>query len=600
VTFGYGMIAALRNIPVARHFVFSLVVHFAILSFLLTVPIYGGGGESAGWYLVYLKNTADINRKEIQVKETRLKKTLPPNRDNIKDDLANRRTPVIPKSVKTTTDIKSASEEEMEKREMTNPGQDETAGEREMPAPQGRPEAAQKDVQVMADAKEKETPAVAAPQTKDGSTEGEQGRKLEVEHKSSPSNFEAGITQKIPSVPEEPKPALPSAPQKNPVQGRTVKEQEVPGPQVQPAVAKETVPVTSESKEKEVPEAEAPQVEEEPQEGEQGQQFESKAPLPNLEKRVDQGKSSVPGEQKPPSPAAPKTKNSIIKESPLPSLAGTDKSAGPGIKKSEEENPVNAVQKTANNESSRVMVPSRTNLMAGESRKGKIIVSTRRKGTSKNILSDNLLSAQTAKNPNMSSESGLHVKENKAANNEIKRDSKKSESEAGKPPVGISMPVALFLKDIKIEVSGAGEISGLSVRLLKRPYPADSMVNRAEKQEIGLTEEKEGDPNGAGSRTFSVSRAEKGIYTFLITNKAEKACDVDVVFRFYDGEPGARIKGYSAVRLLTGKIAKFMFVMPDMIFWDDEDRFSGVIEDSTSVTKFIYDSGLVWKEDKDF
>jgi hypothetical protein len=42
------------------------------------------------------------------------------------------------------------------------------------------------------------------------------------------------------------------------------------------------------------------------------------------------------------------------------------------------------------------------------------------------------------------------------------------------------------------------------------------------------------------------------------------------------------------------------FLMPDAVFWDDEDFFSGNIEDSSYITKFNYDKGLIWKEEKDY
>ncbi len=36
--------------------------------------------------------------------------------------------------------------------------------------------------------------------------------------------------------------------------------------------------------------------------------------------------------------------------------------------------------------------------------------------------------------------------------------------------------------------------------------------------------------------------------------------------------------------------------MPEAVFWDDGDYFTGEIEGPDSVTKFNDETGLVWKE----
>ena len=212
---------------------------------------------------------------------------------------------------------------------------------------------------------------------------------------------------------------------------------------------------------------------------------------------------------------------------------------------------------------------------------------------------ENHLSADAKKHLPPSSEAAPNTKTKEAAGD--RKSGRENGSKGQNTVAGISMPKELFPKDIKIEVSGTGEMAFLSARLLKRDYPGDNPKDTSGNKEIELSDKKAEDPDGTGSkRIFSVARADRGIYTFIIENKEEGTQDVDVVFRFYEGEARARTRGYSAVKLLPGKIAKFRFVMPDMIFWDDENRFSGTIEDSNSITKFVYDSGLVWKEDKDY
>lgn len=59
-----------------------------------------------------------------------------------------------------------------------------------------------------------------------------------------------------------------------------------------------------------------------------------------------------------------------------------------------------------------------------------------------------------------------------------------------------------------------------------------------------------------------------------------------------------RTKKYDAVKVAADGATKFKFLFPDMIFWDDEDAFTGSIEDSDSLTKFNPERGLLWKEEK--
>jgi hypothetical protein len=99
---------------------------------------------------------------------------------------------------------------------------------------------------------------------------------------------------------------------------------------------------------------------------------------------------------------------------------------------------------------------------------------------------------------------------------------------------------------------------------------------------------------------FSVAKAEKGVYTFVIKNKVQKAYDVSVVFRLFEGKTGERIKEFKAVQLPPGTVLKLKFILPEGVFWDDEYYFTGTIESSSNMTKFNDRTGLVWKEEKDY
>jgi len=182
---------------------------------------------------------------------------------------------------------------------------------------------------------------------------------------------------------------------------------------------------------------------------------------------------------------------------------------------------------------------------------------------------------------------------------EVKPEPKEAKVGGKKPPLGIPAPDILLLKDIKIEVlSTDTEMSGLLFSLFKNAHPMEGRKHK----EMDVATEREEVPASAsgGKKLFSVAKAEKGIYTFTIENKGEKAYDTSVVFRIFEGKPGEKIKEFKAVQLQPGTVLKLKFVLPEAVFWDDEYYFTGTIESSNTLTKFNDRTGLIWKEEKDY
>ncbi len=182
---------------------------------------------------------------------------------------------------------------------------------------------------------------------------------------------------------------------------------------------------------------------------------------------------------------------------------------------------------------------------------------------------------------------------------QVKEETKGKEKESA---IGVPMPEALLFRDIEIEVySGGTEMAGVSMRLMKKPYPTAHEKKERRKEKVeGIDERGETDSGGKAKRVFSVTKAEKGIYTFVIENKGERTFIEKMVFRLYGKGEKERIKEYPSVELVRDAVLKYHFILPDALFWDDEERFSGSIEDSNSVTKFDYSSGLLWREEKDY
>jgi hypothetical protein len=160
-----------------------------------------------------------------------------------------------------------------------------------------------------------------------------------------------------------------------------------------------------------------------------------------------------------------------------------------------------------------------------------------------------------------------------------------------------------FLRDIRIEFAlrGPGGEDTV-VRLLSRPHQMGRGKNPGEQKEVDIVEETEM-VNTEGEikveRVFSVALAEAGIYTFIIENGQDKAYEGKLLFRLYEWKEGERLKEYG-IELSPGKVLKFKFALPEAVFWDDEDYFTGMVEGPDSLTKFNEETGLIWKEEKDY
>lgn len=171
---------------------------------------------------------------------------------------------------------------------------------------------------------------------------------------------------------------------------------------------------------------------------------------------------------------------------------------------------------------------------------------------------------------------------------------------------GIPLSEAFFRKDIQIEALLKGaELPDVFMRLMRKAYlnSNDHRKNIKEQlnevETINETEERKNAEGQKVKRMFSVVSAEKGIYTFVVENKGERTYEAEFIFHLYKGTKRERSKEYRAIQLHPGRAIRFRFILPDAVFWDEEERFSGRIEDSHSITKFNYDAGLYWREDKE-
>lgn len=165
--------------------------------------------------------------------------------------------------------------------------------------------------------------------------------------------------------------------------------------------------------------------------------------------------------------------------------------------------------------------------------------------------------------------------------------------------VGIPIPDVFILKDIRVElIFDHVEKPVISTSLFKKAHPKERAKKNDEKLEIKEVSEY---VKGRGYKIeYYLLNAEKGTYTFVIENKDKKTYHADAVFYIYQGKSGERIKKYADIMIKNDDVKKIKFILPEAVFWDDEDYFSGSIEDARSITKFNYNTGLSWKEDKDY
>jgi hypothetical protein len=99
-----------------------------------------------------------------------------------------------------------------------------------------------------------------------------------------------------------------------------------------------------------------------------------------------------------------------------------------------------------------------------------------------------------------------------------------------------------------------------------------------------------------GEHHFVIVQSRAGVYT-ITTTARETVSLPELLLKLFEGgsrESTRKIGG----AVIADRVVVVKLLMPDGIFWDDDAAFSGTLEDSDSITKFIADSGLTWKEYK--
>ncbi len=136
--------------------------------------------------------------------------------------------------------------------------------------------------------------------------------------------------------------------------------------------------------------------------------------------------------------------------------------------------------------------------------------------------------------------------------------------------------------------------SEISIQLFKKRHPMIRKGTVSKKRDaIEGTRE-----YSSSKHIFSLVHAENGLYNLRIQNTESIPYEVSILVLLYEGKDNERRKTYLHAELLPSDRLLFKFLLPETVFWDDKDSFSGTIEDSNYITKFDDRTGLVWKERK--
>ncbi|UFS70190.1 hypothetical protein LPW11_20235 [Geomonas sp. RF6] len=153
--------------------------------------------------------------------------------------------------------------------------------------------------------------------------------------------------------------------------------------------------------------------------------------------------------------------------------------------------------------------------------------------------------------------------------------------------------------ELELQISGK-EIAanGLTVQVLFRPYPKARHKKGQTAAEAKKVQTLSPTCLRIGVNTIQavIENAPDGIYEFRsaqMSSQAEVSCVTTI-----HGSSSAPIVKKLGTRKLGSNGYIFKVLMPEGILWDDDNSFSGSLEDSESITKFRTETGLVWKEYK--
>ena len=184
---------------------------------------------------------------------------------------------------------------------------------------------------------------------------------------------------------------------------------------------------------------------------------------------------------------------------------------------------------------------------------------------------------------------------------QVKKEPENGAREKAKPteapaPKGLFMPP--LLGDLKIELIATRDVQrGVKVFVEYRDFPKAKrgrIISKREAMHIKPSKAKVVIPK-SNTIQIIVDHSSEGIYYVRVQLDQLESIRALVRIKLFEAGPKARSKSLG-MRTISSNETIIKILMPEGIFWDDADAFSGSLDDSDGITKYNTETGLVWKE----
>ena len=163
-----------------------------------------------------------------------------------------------------------------------------------------------------------------------------------------------------------------------------------------------------------------------------------------------------------------------------------------------------------------------------------------------------------------------------------------------KPPESRGAVVTSLRGDLKMVIAGD---SGIKLQVVFREYPKSRWqrpLTRSEAKRVQrivpVVAKTQQD-----TREAVIETTREGIYLFIAEPEQGETPKARFTLKIFEAAPKEK-QAQIGTRTISGKTVLARVLMPEGILWDDESAFTGIFEDSQSITKFNAQTGLNWKE----
>ncbi len=224
-----------------------------------------------------------------------------------------------------------------------------------------------------------------------------------------------------------------------------------------------------------------------------------------------------------------------------------------------------------------------------KSEQGKVVASARTVAPTPSVTpTSHMQAAKSAASPG---EKGNQLEQEKNRSVPIPSSSKKLKADVSPE---VSLMLATVYGDLKLVVAGTNQ---MKYRALFKSFPKhrrDRPMTKSEstrEQKVVSLILRTVDNS---TEVIFISTLE-GIFVLVAEPDEGEPVTTNFSLKLYEATSRAKTKSLGR-KTVTGKTIVTRVLMPEGILWDDEEAFTGSIENSDSVTKFNSETGLIWKE----